>query len=187
MTTVRFDDTTWDEVALGCGTDKASSHHGYMAAYRALFGPLQIARMLEIGVAGGRSLQLWRKVLPDAFIVGVDNNPACLLHQRERSAVVLADAADAAQMAAVSTLYGPFDVVVDDGSHDHDDVRITFEELFPRLASGGVYVIEDLDGADGWVREFVARWHGRFIDCPVSPSLEGRYERPGLIVVDASW
>ncbi|MDR1647626.1 MAG: class I SAM-dependent methyltransferase, partial [Zoogloeaceae bacterium] len=39
---------------------------------------------------------------------------------------------------------GMFDIVVDDGSHVCGDVIATFLNLFPRLASGGVYIIEDL-------------------------------------------
>lgn len=178
---------SWDEVALSMGTDKSSAFHGYAAQYERLLGDRKIARLLEIGVAGGRSLQMWRAVMPDAFIVGVDTNDACMVHQRPRCAVVLADASNPAQMAAVNTLYGPFDVVIDDGSHEHYDVRTAFEECAPRLASGGLYVIEDLDGADPWVVDFVERWHARFIPCPVGVSLEGRYEEPGLIVVEASW
>lgn len=176
--------TTWDGIALLCGTDKASSQHCYMETYNALLADRKIARLLEIGVAGGRSLQLWRTVLPDSFIVGVDNQRSCLLHQRERSAVVLADMANGAQMAAVSTLYGPFDVVIDDGSHDHDDVRLAFEELFPRLASGGVYIVEDLDLADGWVRTYFGQHHAQFV--PIADRLN-RVEQPGLIVIEASW
>lgn len=178
---------TWDEIGLQTGTDKSSAFHGYLDAYERLLGDRKVQTLLEIGVAGGRSLQLWRAVLPDAFIVGVDNNPACLLHQRERSAVVWADASNAAQMAAVNSLYGPFDVVIDDGSHDHDDVRATFEELYPRLAPGGVYIVEDLDYAEPFVGAFVQRWHGEFVHCPVGPSLADRYVEPGLIVVEASW
>lgn len=155
-----------------------------METYNALLADRKIDRLLEIGVAGGRSMQLWRTVLPEAFIVGIDTNQACMLHQRERSAVVLADMANGAQMAAVSTLYGPFDVVIDDGSHDHDDVRLCYEEIFPRLAPGGVYIVEDLDLADQWVRAYFGQHHATFI--PIADRLN-RVEQPGLIVVEASW
>lgn len=175
---------TWDDIALLTGTDKSSAFHGYCDTYEQLLGSRKVDRLLELGVAGGRSLQLWRTVLPDTFIVGVDNGTPSMLHQRERSAVVLADMACAPQMAAVSTLYGPFNVVIDDGSHQHDDVRLAFEELFPRLAPGGVYIIEDLDLADGWVRAYFGQHHATFV--PI-PDRLNRLAEPGLIVVDASW
>jgi len=40
--------------------------------------------------------------------------------------------------------YGPFDVVIDDGSHVNEHVRTSFRTLFPYLRDGGVYAIEDL-------------------------------------------
>lgn len=175
---------TWDEIALLTGTDKSSAFHDYCPTYETWLAERKISRLLEIGVAGGRSMQLWRTVLPEAFIVGVDTNPSCLLHQRERSAVVLADMANGAQMAAVSTLYGPFDVVIDDGSHDHDDVRLAFEELYPRLAPGGVYIVEDLNLADEWVMQYFQQHHAKLIHIP---DRLNRYLVPGLIVVEASW
>lgn len=155
--------TTWDEVGTRYGADKASWHHNYLPHYESLMAGRKVRRMLEIGVAGGRSLALWREVLPEAFIVGIDIEPSCLVHQRERSPVVLADATDGAKMWALNTLYGPFDIIIDDGSHVHEDVRAAHEGLYPRLADGGLYIIEDLDPAHEWVTRFVARNHGRVI------------------------
>lgn len=160
---------SWDEVALRYGTDKASSHHGYMAHYERLLAGRSVARLLEIGVAGGRSIAMWAELLPETLIVGVDNDDACALIQRPRQRVVIADAADPAKMAAVHTLYGPFDFIVDDGSHEHHDVNMAFEELYPHLVPGGRYVIEDLDPHDEWVIAFAARWNGRIIRCADDP------------------
>ena len=38
----------------------------------------------------------------------------------------------------------PFDVVVDDGSHRNADILTSFSVLWPRVAAGGLYFIEDL-------------------------------------------
>jgi len=39
--------------------------------------------------------------------------------------------------------HGPIHVVIDDGSHRPEHVRATFAVLFPLLADGGTYIIED--------------------------------------------
>lgn len=154
---------TWDEVALSFGTDKASSHHGYMAHYERLLADRPIERLLEIGVAEGRSLATWRQLLPDTLVVGVDIVPQCLTSNRPGSPVLWANAAEPAHMWAVTALHGPFDVIIDDGSHIHDDVRIAFEELYPRLRPGGIYIVEDLDAADEWVQSYTRQWGGEVL------------------------
>lgn len=40
--------------------------------------------------------------------------------------------------------HGPFDVVIDDGSHRCAHVIASFEALFPHVTPDGIYAIEDL-------------------------------------------
>ena len=39
---------------------------------------------------------------------------------------------------------GPFDIIIDDGSHVNEHQILTFEYLFPKLKPGGVYIVEDI-------------------------------------------
>lgn len=174
----------WNDVALKYGTDKASSHHGYMDVYQTLLEPMKVKRLLEIGVAHGKSLATWNELMPDALIVGVDIVPECRLHQRVNIDVLIADAADPSKMAAVSQLYGAFDVIIDDGEHDLFQVRMAFEELYPRMATNGVYIIEDLDFADPEVRKFTEQWGGNML---ATPDKVGHIKEPGLIVIHKDW
>ncbi len=157
--------SSWDLVAQRYGTDKASTHHGYMNIYEDLLKNRDVKCLFEIGVSHGKSHAMWAELFPEATIVGVDIFPECRLHQRKRLAVYIADATDPAHMAAVAALHPPFDVIIDDCAHTPDQVGISFEELYPRMAVGGIYIIEDMDGADPWVQNFVKHWGARVIPC----------------------
>jgi hypothetical protein len=39
--------------------------------------------------------------------------------------------------------YNYFDIIVDDGSHHIDDVISNFDNYFPLLNDGGIYIVED--------------------------------------------
>jgi Methyltransferase domain len=105
-------------------------------------------RMIEIGVGRGGSLQVWRRYLhPEAVIVGIDidpttrrfDNPSQRLHVR------IGDQQDISFLQSVVSELGPFDVILDDGSHMTSHMVQTFRHLFPNgLASGGVYIVEDI-------------------------------------------
>lgn len=47
-------------------------------------------------------------------------------------------------MTTIGERYGPFDVIVDDGSHQASHIITTFETMFPYVTAGGMYVMEDL-------------------------------------------
>jgi Methyltransferase domain len=115
----------------------------YFAAFRGT--PV---RMLEIGVSGGGSLELWRRYFgPDAVIFGVDIDPACASRVTAPNQVRIGSQADPDFLEAVAAEIGPLDIVLDDGSHVARHQRISFETLFPKVKEGGVYVIEDLQTA----------------------------------------
>lgn len=57
----------------------------------------------------------------------------------------LGDQGQPATLLAAEKAAGPFDVIIDDGSHRSDHMIATFRALFPKLRAGGIYFIEDLE------------------------------------------
>jgi len=101
-------------------------------------------RLLEIGVASGASLRMWEEFFPAAHIVGVDVNEGARRHARERTSVHIGDQGDAAFLDALGREEGPFDIVIDDGGHRMEQHRASLRALWPHVAPGGYYAIEDL-------------------------------------------
>ena len=119
----------------------------YLDIYDEYFGKYRNTpvKLLEIGVAMGGSLELWRKYFgPQATIFGIDVVPACANYVTPPNQVRIGSQADRKFLLSVVDELGAPDLVVDDGSHVGRHQRISFETLFPLLREGGLYVIEDL-------------------------------------------
>jgi hypothetical protein len=132
------------------GGDKRGALHNYTAVYPIHLQDRRrsVRRVLEIGIGGGSdpalggsSLRMWQAYFPDARIVGLDLFPKDVTGPRITTLVC--DQSDPAALRAVWDAHGPFDVVIDDGSHEGPHVDITFRTLFPLLEDGALYVIED--------------------------------------------
>ncbi len=128
------------------GSDKGATAHRYVDHYERHLGPLRhhVMSVLEIGVYRGASLQMWRDYFPNAEIYGLDINKVSVSGPRIHT--VRGDQSDEALLAQVREL-GPFDVIIDDGSHFGSDVHATFGGLFDSLQADGMYVIEDMHTA----------------------------------------
>jgi cephalosporin hydroxylase len=119
----------------------------YFPAYESHFGRYvnRPMKFLEIGVAAGGSLQMWKRYFgPHAMIVGIDTNPACAAVQEDQIAVRVGSQADPEFLNAVVNEFGTFDVVLDDGSHMMEHIAASFAFLYPRTAHDGIYMVEDL-------------------------------------------
>jgi hypothetical protein len=78
-------------------------------------------------------------------VVGIDINPATKQFEEPGRGIFveIGDQRDLSFLERVHAVHGPFDVVLDDGSHRIDDVVASFQRLFPLLRDGGVYIVED--------------------------------------------
>jgi hypothetical protein len=152
-------DLDLDVVGALEGTDKSSSatlSWDYLRHYQQLFAPWrdQPINFMEIGVARGLSLNVWRTFFSRANIVGIDINPSCARLAGNRVIIKIGSQEDPGFMHAVCAQYPP-SIVIDDGSHEAHHTVFTFEEVFPALLAGGLYVIEDTE-------LHFEKWVGRF-------------------------
>jgi demethylmacrocin O-methyltransferase len=141
-----------DELATVYGSDKWGGLHWYTPPYEAHLGPLRHdpVKVLEIGIGGyhwenlgGQSLHMWQHFFPRGLVYGFD------LYAKPgvtgpRIRTIQGDQNDPGLLRELAAEHGPFDVIVDDGSHINEHVRTSYETLFEHVRPGGWYVIEDL-------------------------------------------
>lgn len=143
------------------GSDKGSKKHRYTELYHMLFHPYQDRDIsfLEMGLLIGGpehgisadrktddlpSIRMWLDYFSKATIHGLDvsdfswfKHPRFTFHR--------CDMDDRAQIAAaIDGMNEMPTIVIDDASHASHHQQNAFLEIFPRLPSGALYVIEDL-------------------------------------------
>jgi len=108
----------------------------------------QDVRVLEIGVYGGGSLEMWRDYFgPRAAIYGVDIEPACRAYEREGIKIFIGDQSDRIFWRQFRHEVSALDIIIDDGGHRAEQQIVSLEELLPILRPNGVYLCEDVHGA----------------------------------------
>lgn len=142
------------------GSDKGSAKHRYTELYDMLFRPYrtQSITFVEMGLMIGGpehgndasrktkdapSIRMWLEYFVKARIIGIDISDFSWF-EHERFQFVQCDMEYRANVARAANDIGSAHIVVDDASHASHHQQNAFLELFPRLSSGGLYVIEDL-------------------------------------------
>lgn len=145
---------TLDQIAQRYQTDKATTCRGgpgccFAPHYDFIFGPLRDRpiRLLEIGVAGGASIRMWLDYFRQAEIVGVDINDS--LFRAERFTYVVGNQASREFWAEFLWRHSGFDIIIDDGGHQNEQIIVSFECLWPYVNKGGFYAVENLPIARG--------------------------------------
>ena len=149
------------------GSDKGfprirQKHEVYIRAYDKHFSRLvnTAPTVLEIGcgypgtlennkLGMGGSLVLWSEYFGKGTqVVGIDIIPECKEYEDSEAGILIeiGDQVDPEFLEQIVRKYGPFDIIIDDGSHLDQHMRKTFDFLFPYLKNGGIYAVEDLDG-----------------------------------------
>ncbi len=127
-------------------TDKGSSGHLYTEVYEYYFHPIKyrVLEVLEIGIAKGGSLKMWRDYFPKATIYGIDIKDKSKLNSKTIKTFI-ADQADRKKIQNFLDASGTdFDIILDDGGHSMEQQQVSMGYLFRHLKRGGYYIIEDV-------------------------------------------
>lgn len=107
--------------------------------------------IFEIGMFEGGSLVLWDKLFKPRCLVGLDirADPIEPLEQYRadkphiRTYYARSQDKPGTVMAARQNFPTGIDLVIDDASHLYEQTKATFENVFPLVRAGGMYIIED--------------------------------------------
>jgi len=135
-----------NSIGLKYKTDKSSFHHDYLRKYEKYlsFSRDENLKILEIGVLEAKSLYTWMEYFYNSEILGIDINPECKKYEKDKIKIEIGSQDDPEFLKKITENYGPFDLIIDDGSHINKHMIFTFENLFSSLESQGVYIIEDV-------------------------------------------
>lgn len=142
------------------GSDKGSTKHRYTELYNMLFQPFRHREitMLEMGLQIGGpehgkdatrqttdapSIRMWLEYFTKAQVIGLDVSDFSWFKE-DRFDFIQCDMDKRENIAAVAKDAPEFDIIIDDASHASHHQQYAFLELFPKLKSGGLYIIEDL-------------------------------------------
>jgi hypothetical protein len=129
-------------------TQKNSKYNNYGKYYEKYLNNYinKQIRYLEIGVSRGESLYAMHEYFNNAeVIVGIDQNPYSIIFEQTQNNIFIeiGKQNNESFLNKVNDKYGRFDIVIDDGTHELDDILISFNTLFPLLNDKGVYIIEN--------------------------------------------
>jgi hypothetical protein len=128
-------------LSMRFATDKVQL--GYLPSYLKLAAEIGIhGHVCEVGVYRGGSLEMWQALFPKGVVVGVDDETDSVLPYVQ-DVVVMRAAQDDPALPSKLKPFAPFDLIVDDASHQGALSRRTWELLWPLVAPGGYYVMED--------------------------------------------
>jgi hypothetical protein len=175
--------TQFCELACNYRTDKAPgiAGHSYTPIYEQLFASERdkVQSVLEIGIGPtiyknprrvflghppnpfdpdlvqicGASLRTWAAYFPAARVYGIDIAES-LLFETDKIRTSLCDQSDHAQLRNFASENGPFDIIIDDGSHLVNHQIISLFALFDFVRPGGYYLIEDVSAKELFVDTF---------------------------------
>ena len=86
---------------------------------------------------------MWGEYFKNATIIGVDIDHNCKIYEEENRQIVIKDLSNWKSVSSLAS-YNPT-IIVDDASHIWSHQIKALFALFPKLKSGGIYILEDLE------------------------------------------
>lgn len=97
---------------------------------------------------GAPSLEMWRTYFPNATLYGFDIDDFSNV-KIDGCTILRGDVGSRDSLRElIRTISNPIDIVIDDASHASHHQQLSLGLLFPKVAPGGMYVIEDLHWQD---------------------------------------
>jgi hypothetical protein len=120
----------------------------YLSVYEDIFFRLRDKKvnLLEVGIQNGGSLETWATYFCNAnLLIGCDIDERCnqLRYDAKHIHVVVGDVNHSITLQRILDICQNFDIVIDDGSHQSNDILETFFRYFQLINPGGIYVVED--------------------------------------------
>lgn len=143
----------------------SSKHSSYFDVYDELFKDYvnKPITFLEIGVANGGSLFMWRDFFgPQARIIGVDLNPEVAVWRDHGFEIYIGSQSDSNFWETLVKEAGPIDIVLDDGGHTFHQQITTVNSLLDAIVPNGLIVIEDTHTS--YMNEFAPKPGRTFMD-----------------------
>lgn len=114
--------------------------------------------ILEIGILGGGSIELWLKYFgKDTKVIGLDIESKN--YQYDGNVVLeQGDQGNSNFWDQFLQKHSEFDIVIDDGGHTMSQQNVTLNKVFPHLKDNGVFLVEDTHTS------YWSNWGGSFDD-----------------------
>eukprot|EP00565_Helicotheca_tamesis_P008438 CAMPEP_0185724464 /NCGR_PEP_ID=MMETSP1171-20130828/934_1 /TAXON_ID=374046 /ORGANISM="Helicotheca tamensis, Strain CCMP826" /LENGTH=336 /DNA_ID=CAMNT_0028392317 /DNA_START=92 /DNA_END=1102 /DNA_ORIENTATION=- len=140
---------SFTDLLIESGSDKYYRHH-YERYYEGWLEPYRNVaklKMLEIGADQGKSIELWKNYFTNhELVMGLAYGDHVLSSGIKDRGVEI-HYGDQSKHETMNALMkkGPWDVIIDDGSHFPGHTLYSLFALWEAVKPGGIYVIEDLE------------------------------------------
>lgn len=149
-----------DFFAIQYNTDKSSNTHNFAQFYENYIKHLKgrQVKVLEIGIGNETmpSLKMWASYFKQGQVYGLDIKNFKSNNSNIKTFVV--DQSKEKELENFMQEHGPFDIIIDDGSHMCSHQQITLNKAFDNIKTNGIIIIEDLHTS------LKTHNHGRDID-----------------------